>query len=123
MSSVAVRVIALAGFVMAAAAEACTVPVPFTSLAAMPAGAMRTLVVDVVALKFEGGGSIADVRVVRAIRGKGKSGDRFDQPYLRSPCGERREPHKAERLVAYVTKDLSFWATLAEARRFDPAVR
>lgn len=116
--------IAATGLTLTAPASACTIAVSYTPLMSRPAGTTAVLLVDVVALRFPIGGPVADVRVVRVFRGKGNAGDRLAMPYLRSPCGERREPGKAERLVAYVTKDRVLgWATLAEARRFDRAVR
>lgn len=106
------------------AASACTVMVPYTPLNAVPIATEQMLLVDVVELSFGRRGAVAEARVVRAIRGRAKPGDRLALSYLQSPCGQTREPNKAERLIVYEAKGRGIgWATVAEARRFDPAVR
>ncbi len=121
---VAIAVLA-AALVHAAPASACTVAMPYKPLSSVPPSTARTSIVDIVAVSVDRlQGTVVSVQVVRPIRGSDRPGARLTLPYVLSVCGETREPRKGERLVMYFgSAGVLGWATLAEARRFDPRLR
>lgn len=103
---------------IAPSAAACPMILPTSPLTVRPAGTQEVLLVDVVAIfSLRDDPYVARVRIVGDPRGKRRKGTTLAIPYLRPPCGGRREPERGERLVVYLRGGRALgWTSPAEAR-------